>query len=103
MLQPLVENALEHGFKADGTGLTVDLTARLTPSGAIELSVRDDGKGVGLAKRNALERGEGMGIGLASVRERIVARTPAGTLEVNAPGHPPGRRPVVAGAGPGSC
>jgi sensor histidine kinase YesM len=66
LLQPLLENALQHSVeKRSGPGL-VRLEARTVAQG-IELCVEDDG--VGLATE--LARGSGQGIGLSTTRQRL--------------------------------
>jgi two-component system, LytTR family, sensor kinase len=62
VLQPLVENALRHGL-ADQTGdALLEIAARRT-SDQLELSVRDNGRGIA--------EGRGPGIGLENTRERL--------------------------------
>ena len=66
LLQPLVENALEHGVaRMDGAG-RVEIAAR-RDDGTLLLSVRDDGPG------NAPVAREGNGVGLANTRARLAA------------------------------
>ena len=61
LLQPLVENAIEHGL-ATGEGGRLAVTAR-REGGALELVVTDDGPG--------FTEGGRAGVGLANVRERL--------------------------------
>jgi two-component system LytT family sensor kinase len=61
VLQPLVENAIEHGLEREGGGR---VTLRARRQGAtLELVVEDDGPG--------FAPGAGAGVGLANVRERL--------------------------------
>ena len=62
LLQPLVENALEHGIeRRSGTG-RVRLTAKAV-EGRLRLTVWDDGPGVGPARHE--------GVGLSNTRRRL--------------------------------
>ena len=67
LLQPLVENAIRHGFEpSDQPG---KLRIAATRNGAwLRLTVEDDG--VGLTTEN--QSREGSGVGLANVRERLL-------------------------------
>ncbi len=66
MLQPLVENAIKHGV-ADRSGPgTVAIGARLLPSSALEIVVRDDGPGPAATWTAG-------GHGLDNVRRRLLA------------------------------
>jgi two-component system LytT family sensor kinase len=94
LLQPIVENAVQHGIAPrDGPG-TVTISAARSGA-ALRLGVQDDGVGYGRAPRRRNENGSngsGHGIGLAKTRERltelygkrftldIVAVEPVGTL-----------------------
>jgi hypothetical protein len=64
LLQPLVENAIEHGWPEKDATTSIALRATRT-DGALRLSVEDDGPGAG----NAGDRREG--IGLTNTRERL--------------------------------
>ena len=72
-IQPLVENAIKHG-KTDRT-LNLLVRARCR-RGKLRVTVRDDGRGIA---RDAIERvlepgvGEGTGLGLANVNQRLTA------------------------------
>ena len=71
VLQPLVENAFEHAFSANGGGL-LTISARLDGSQLV-LGVRDDGPGLPAAdgaSRGAATKGRG-GIGLRNAHERL--------------------------------
>ncbi len=65
LLQPLVENAIQHGLepKIDGGRLRVAATER---DGRLEIVVEDDGVGFGNTTR-------GGGVGLSNLRERLAA------------------------------
>ncbi|MBM3117776.1 sensor histidine kinase [Jeongeupia naejangsanensis] len=65
LLQPLVENALEHGIEAAVDGGEIVVSAR-NNDGLLTLTVRDTGLGL-----NA--EGNGDGIGLANVRQRLAS------------------------------
>lgn len=62
ILQPLVENALEHGLSSRAGGGRVDIHARVVGD-TLELSVADDGVGVSPSA--------GDGVGLSHVRARL--------------------------------
>lgn len=73
MLQPLVENAVGHGMRADGSTLTVRVLGRCEP-GALTLSVIDDGEGMSperLATAFETATSTGLGIALRNVRDRL--------------------------------
>jgi hypothetical protein len=64
ILQPLVENAVRHGIADRTEGGRIDLSASVEGARLV-IRVRDDGEG---------DQGEsGEGLGLASVRERLIA------------------------------
>ena len=65
ILQPLVENSVKYGVSASADPVTIKIAAR-EEYGRLVLTVSDDGPGTG-AKG-------GFGIGLANVRDRLVAR-----------------------------
>jgi len=65
ILQPLVENAVQHGRGADGS---IDLTIRLRPHGEdVRITIADQGPG--MSPRHKME--EGPGHGLRNVDERL--------------------------------
>jgi sensor histidine kinase YesM len=73
VLQPLVENALEHGIaQRAGTGrIDVRVTREDT---RLVLTVADDGPGLSPpTRRSAAQDGEHVGIGLANTRRRLAA------------------------------
>jgi hypothetical protein len=78
LLQPLVENAVQHGLEPALDGGTVHLRAR-TEGGELVVEVQDDGAGPEAARRRA----PGNGVALANIRERLAQRYGgAASLEV---------------------
>lgn len=76
ILQPLVENSVKYGVSASAAPVTVSIEAR-EEYGRLVITVADDGPGDGpLSRRggNARVDGNGCGIGLANVRDRLAAR-----------------------------
>ena len=71
LLQPLVENAVQHGLEPQLQGGTVTLSARLR-DGRLVLEVSDDGRGPTPAPPAG--RRPGSGLGLAYVRSRLQSR-----------------------------
>ena len=67
-LQPLVENAVQHGLEPKIEGGTVTVTARLEHRQLV-LTVADDGLGLGTAA--ARPHHAGSGTALANIRERL--------------------------------
>jgi two-component system LytT family sensor kinase len=63
VLQPIVENALEHGAARASADGRIDITARVDDGERLVLTVRDNGPGV--------ERHAGAGVGLANTRARL--------------------------------
>jgi LytS/YehU family sensor histidine kinase len=63
-LQPLVENAIKHGFSVDSTAGRLEITAKLH-NGSVRLCVRDDGPGPAPGSRLRF------GVGLTNVRSRL--------------------------------
>ena len=77
LLQPLVENAIRHGIEPQVAGGRVRITAT-RDGGALELTVRDTGCGLGETP--------GSGLGLDNVRARMAALLgDSGTLEIAQP------------------
>ncbi len=73
MLQPLVENAIGHGMRADGSTLTVSIGAHCE-SGAVVLTVTDDGAGIPAGRLDSVfepATSKGLGIALRNVRDRL--------------------------------
>lgn len=74
LLQPLVENAVQHGIEPQVAGGRIDIVASCSEKG-LQLSVRDTGAGFSDAPGN--------GIGLANIRARLAALFgAAATLEI---------------------
>ena len=69
-VQPLVENAVNHGLEAQGRSGTVSVTASLE-EGFLYLCVTDDGAGFDPAQAVSRGGGEISGIGIANVVERM--------------------------------
>lgn len=67
ILQPLVENSVKYAVATSSRPVTILLTAR-SEDGSLILSVSDDGPGAAEVKAG------GLGIGLANVRDRLLAR-----------------------------
>jgi sensor histidine kinase YesM len=65
LLQPLVENAIQHGLEPKVEGGRLRVSAALN-DGMLELVVEDDGVGFGAVTR-------GGGVGLSNLRERLEA------------------------------
>ncbi|HLL21162.1 MAG TPA: sensor histidine kinase [Kofleriaceae bacterium] len=70
LLQPLVENALEHGIAPRLGGGRVTITARRVGT-TLQLEVRDDGDGPSEAPQR-----EGHGVGLSNTRKRLAQLYP---------------------------
>jgi two-component system sensor histidine kinase YesM len=79
MLQPVVENAVEHAFEPGAKEKNIKISARLV-EGKIELAVKDNGKGIDREQLSALEnlllnyeksQLTGKRIGLINVHERL--------------------------------
>jgi hypothetical protein len=87
ILQPLIENSIKHGVAAIGRPVTIAIAA--WPEGdRLVLSVSDDGPGTGGASN-------GLGIGLANVRDRLQARFGAEASIVAGPQPEGGYRTVL--------
>ena len=79
LLQPLVENAIQHGLEPKVDGGSVLVTAR-EEAGKLILKVEDSGRGMRATAT------QGTGLGLASVRARLAAiYAGKATLEIEAP------------------
>jgi signal transduction histidine kinase len=70
MLQPLVENAIEHGLEPKIEGGKVRIRARVV-DGRLEIRVEDDGLGLDHPRR---PRRHGTGMALSNIRERLHTR-----------------------------
>lgn len=78
ILQPLVENSIEHGFAASGQGGTVQLRAELEEE-VLLLSVTDDGVGmseeeIDIINAAMAEDRKADGVGMSNVNRRIRLR-----------------------------
>lgn len=73
LLQPLVENAVGHGMRGDGSPLTITLSATLEPD-ALCVTVSDDGAGIPADRLEQIfevASSKGLGIALRNVRDRV--------------------------------
>lgn len=70
MLQPLVENAIEHGLEQKIEGGRVRIRARLV-DGQLDIRVEDDGLGIDHPRR---ARRQGSGMALSNIRQRLHTR-----------------------------
>lgn len=70
MLQPLVENAIEHGLEPKIEGGRVRICARVV-DGRLDILVEDDGLGLDSLRR---PRRHGTGMALSNIRERLHTR-----------------------------
>ena len=70
ILQPLVENAIEHGLEPKIEGGRVCIRARVV-DGRLDIRVEDDGLGFDSAPRS---RRHGTGMALSNIRERLHTR-----------------------------
>ena len=72
LLQPIVENAIEHGIapRVDGGRITIKASVA---GGRLHIEVRDDGVGLNTGERPARE---GFGVGLSNVRKRLAQLYP---------------------------
>ena len=94
LLQPLVENAVQHGLEPSIEGGTVVIRAR-TQAGQLVLEVHDNGRGLHAAPRRATgPGGVSNGVALDNVRSRLRARWgDAATLALQAT--EPGTRATI--------
>jgi len=70
LLQPLVENAIEHGLEPKIEGGRIRIRARVV-DGQLDICVDDDGLGLDGARR---PRKRGSGVALPNIRERLRTR-----------------------------
>ncbi|TLM96421.1 MAG: sensor histidine kinase, partial [Actinobacteria bacterium] len=73
MLQPIVENCIQHGMRHDGP-LEIELSSEVTPDCTVALRVRDNGLGirpVDLPRVLEPGFGKGLGIALKNVDDRL--------------------------------
>jgi two-component system LytT family sensor kinase len=66
LLQPIVENAIQHAMP-EGDGRLEVLVSATSSQGRLRLEVSDNGPGI----RNGSRPGEGRGVGLRNTRERL--------------------------------
>ncbi|TXB63609.1 sensor histidine kinase [Phaeodactylibacter luteus] len=67
ILQPLVENAIKHGFANQSGDGQITVQCRLLEDGKVEVKVSDDGQGSSRPAKELLNSG----IGLQNVRDRL--------------------------------
>jgi len=72
ILQPLVENAIKHGFSNRTEEGTISVSAQKLSNHLLEMVVKDDGNGTNQEMVTLLEKG----IGLKNVKERLVQLYP---------------------------
>ena len=92
LLQPVVENAIQHGLEPQVGGGTLTVNARQDGAGLL-LEVIDSGRGLGSAT-------PGSGFGLAQVRERLATLYGAAAEVVLVPAQPRGTRVSIRIPGP---
>ena len=79
LLQPLLENAIQHGLSQSRDGGTVDIT--VAPRGTtLVITIADNGAGVAPPEQPRGTKPEG--IGLANTRARLAAWAPGATLQI---------------------
>lgn len=67
LLQPLVENAIKHGFSNQTGSGVIEVMAKKLPDGNVQLIVKDDGAGTDTPEKDLLKSG----IGLHNVKDRL--------------------------------
>ncbi len=67
ILQPLVENAIKHGFEQDGGGGVVKVSAKKREGKVLEIAVIDSGPGLKIPESEAFAKG----VGLKNTVERL--------------------------------
>jgi two-component system, LytTR family, sensor kinase len=67
ILQPLLENSLRHGMKANGEAIDISIDVHRA-SGGLILRISDTGSGFGSSDPNSVL---GRGVGLANIRDRL--------------------------------
>ena len=82
ILQPIVENAIEHGIAPTISGGRITITARVEAA-RLRVEVRDDGAGLGVESEP-----RGTGVGLSHVRKRLAQLYPDAHRFELAPGAP---------------
>lgn len=71
LLQPLVENAVQHGIEPLPDGGAIRVLASTAEPGWLQLEILDDGQGLDAP---ATRRRSGNGLALKNIRERLAAR-----------------------------
>ena len=84
LLQPLVENAVQHGLEPQVAGGRIEVGAR-REGGTLVLSVRDTGAGLAAQPALSAAPAPGHGFGVTQVRERLAALHGARATLVLAP------------------
>jgi LytS/YehU family sensor histidine kinase len=82
LLQPIVENAIEHGIAPHVGGGRITITARVVGE-TLRIEVRDDGVGLAAPAQH------GHGVGLSNVKKRLAQLYPGAhvfALEAGDPG-----------------
>jgi two-component system, LytTR family, sensor kinase len=69
LLQPLIENSIKHGLEPRIQGGTITLRSRMQGDSLV-IEVEDDGVGIVMKPASGL-RGDGAGIGMKNVQERL--------------------------------
>lgn len=75
-IQPLVENAIVHGFSERGDLETIEITISKIDGKYLNISIQDNGKGIHGGKLNLIGReatpsNKGTGIAILNIRERL--------------------------------
>jgi len=72
LLQPIVENAVIHGFKGFDSGRLLSVQIRIFQDNFIRIVIEDNGKGIPKEKADhLLSENQGNGIGIRNVYERL--------------------------------
>lgn len=70
LLQPLVENAILHGIRKKETGRTVVLRVKNLGKHYL-IEIEDDGAGMAPEQLEAIQQGQGSGVGLTNTQKRL--------------------------------
>ncbi|MDP4092398.1 MAG: ATP-binding protein [Bacillota bacterium] len=85
-IQPLVENAVNHGLRKKGGKGIITISVRKF-SGEVQISVKDDGQGIEPEKlEHLLEEESGRGIGLWNINRRLKGIYGKGLIIESSPG-----------------